>query len=93
MPRLVICYDIVDDAERARLAKFLKGYGERVQKSVFEGDVTDFRISGHRNGIKKIIDEEDDSVRIYHLCRRCEPATEIIGTGRYIETDEDTLVF
>lgn len=31
-----VCYDITDDRERGRVDKILKGYGVRVQKSVFE---------------------------------------------------------
>ncbi len=34
--RCVICYDVEDDAVRARLVKLLEGYGVRVQYSVFE---------------------------------------------------------
>ena len=33
---VLIIYDIVDNAKRVRLAKFLQGYGFRVQKSAFE---------------------------------------------------------
>ncbi|TVQ95835.1 MAG: CRISPR-associated endonuclease Cas2, partial [Desulfovibrionales bacterium] len=32
----VVCFDIVDDPIRYRVAKALKGTGYRVQKSVFE---------------------------------------------------------
>lgn len=35
-----VCYDITDDRERARVDKTLKGYGLRVQKSVFECHLT-----------------------------------------------------
>ncbi|HDG96778.1 MAG TPA: CRISPR-associated endonuclease Cas2, partial [Desulfobacterales bacterium] len=32
----LVCFDIVDDRTRQRVVKVLKGYGHRVQKSVFE---------------------------------------------------------
>jgi CRISPR-associated protein Cas2 len=32
----LVCYDVVGDARRVRVANLLKGYGLRVQKSVFE---------------------------------------------------------
>ncbi|MEW6140284.1 MAG: CRISPR-associated endonuclease Cas2, partial [Thermodesulfobacteriota bacterium] len=33
---VVVCYDVVDDRTRTRLAKLMQNYGNRVQKSVFE---------------------------------------------------------
>ncbi len=35
MPQFVIAYDIGDDHRRARVARLLQRYGQRVQKSVF----------------------------------------------------------
>ena len=32
----LVCFDIVDNGTRYRAVKVLKGYGVRVQKSVFE---------------------------------------------------------
>ena len=32
----MVCYDIEDDGVRQRVATILKGFGERVQWSVFE---------------------------------------------------------
>jgi CRISPR-associated protein Cas2 len=32
----LICYDIVKDSRRTKVAHLLEGYGLRVQKSVFE---------------------------------------------------------
>lgn len=32
----LVCYDIVDDRERGRVARFLLRHGQRVQDSVFE---------------------------------------------------------
>ena len=92
MRHLVVAYDVVDDLKRARLAKFLKGYLERVQKSVFEGDLDDRRVEAMRKGIEKIVDLENDTVRLYTICARCRPATEIIGTGIFIEPSEDDIV-
>jgi CRISPR-associated protein Cas2 len=90
---LVISYDVVSDRKRARLAKFLRNLAERVQKSVFEGEVDEGRVETMKRGIEKIIDREEDSVRIYTLCARCRPATEIIGTGVFIEEESDDVLF
>ena len=90
---MVVAYDVVDDYNRAQLAKFLKGYLEHVQKSVFEGEVAERRLGGLRMGIQRRIDRRVDSVRLYELCGRCRELTEILGTGVYVERAEgDRLV-
>jgi CRISPR-associated protein Cas2 len=89
---VVVSYDIVDDRIRARLAKALIGYIDRVQKSVFEGAIQDGRLEPLRTAVRQTIDQEVDSVRIYSLCPRCEAATEVIGTGVYIERGEEDIV-
>jgi CRISPR-associated protein Cas2 len=92
VPHLVVAYDVVDDYKRARLAKFLKGYLEHVQKSVFEGDVEDRRLEGLREGMQARVDLGVDSVRTYTLCARCRGATEVLGTGVYVEPEEGDIV-
>lgn len=90
---LVVSYDVVDDRKRVQVSKFLKGYLERVQKSVFEGVIADRRLEPLKRGIEKRIDRSEDSVRIYTLCERCVSGVEIIGTGVYVERgDEDVVV-
>ena len=39
-PAFVVAYDISDDIERTRVDRVLKGFGFRVQKSVFECRLT-----------------------------------------------------
>lgn len=90
---LVVSYDVVDDRTRARLAKFLRGYLDRVQKSVFEGEIAERRLEPLRRGIERIIDRSEDSVRLYMLCERCVSAVEVVGTGVYVEGgDVDVVV-
>ncbi len=90
---IVVSYDVVHNLRRARLAKYLKGYLERVQKSVFEGEIADRMLEKLTQGIAKEINQEEDTVRIYTLCERCISGVEIIGTGVFIERpDEDVLV-
>jgi CRISPR-associated protein Cas2 len=90
---VLVSYDVVDNAKRLALARFLKGHLERVQKSVFEGVIPDRQLEAVRRGIEKRINREEDTVRIYTLCERCVAAVEIIGTGVFIEEqDEDVLI-
>jgi CRISPR-associated protein Cas2 len=90
---VVVCYDVVCDRRRARLLKRLKGYLPHVQKSVFEGEISDARLVELRRVIGTVIDPAEDTVRLYHLCGRCIPATEVLGTGVYVERgDADEVV-
>jgi CRISPR-associated protein Cas2 len=90
---LVVCYDVVGNRRRARLLKRLKDHLPHVQKSVFEGELDDARLPALRETILREIDPREDTVRIYHLCRRCIPATEVLGVGVYVDRDDADEVF
>jgi len=75
----MISYDIVDDTRRRIIQKILEGYGERVQYSVFECDLTESQYRRLRGEISRHIDEEEDSVRFYPLCRECVKVIEWLG--------------
>ncbi len=77
---LIVSYDIPDDKRRNRISKVLKNYGERVQFSVFECDLTREQLLRMQHALTKIIKEqEDDSVRFYFLCDGCKRKIERIG--------------
>jgi CRISPR-associated protein Cas2 len=86
---LVVSYDVTDDRRRVRLAGLLQDYVDRVQKSVFEGPVLEARVEALRRGVTGLIDHDEDSVRVYFLCRRCREATEVIGVAARVTWDED----
>lgn len=78
----LVCFDISDDRIRYRVVKVLKGFGKRVQKSVFEcGDLTEERFLKMKNSIEDLIDQGEDSVRYYLLCRGCLRHVESSGVG------------
>ncbi len=85
---LVVCYDIVEDRRRNRLLRKLREFLSHVQKSVFEGELADDRLESLRHMVLDEIDPTVDTVRIYHLCGRCIPLTEVLGTGVYVEGEE-----
>jgi CRISPR-associated protein Cas2 len=90
---VVVCYDVVCDRRRARLLRKLKGYLPHVQKSVFEGELSDRRVLEMRAAILERIDPTEDTVRIYQQCGRCIPATEVLGQGIYVESGDADEVF
>ncbi|HVA45947.1 MAG TPA: CRISPR-associated endonuclease Cas2 [Pirellulales bacterium] len=90
---LVVCYDVVSDHRRGRLLRRLREYLRHVQKSVFEGPLDDERLATLRSMIIDEIDPVTDTVRIYHLCRGCQPATELLGTSVFVEVEERDEVY
>jgi CRISPR-associated protein Cas2 len=78
---LIVAYDVVDDGRRAKLARSLLGFIDRVQKSVFEGHVPARRLSELMEAIRGQIDHDTDNVRVYHLCRHCVGQVVVVGTA------------
>mgnify|MGYP002626506690 CR=1 FL=1 len=61
---------LVYDVNKKRVSKVMKTcrkYLTRVQNSVFEGNITEKRLSLLKNDIKKIIVPEQDTVSVYTL--------------------------
>lgn len=89
---VVVCYDVVSDRRRARLLRRLKGFLPHVQKSVFEGEIDEPRLLALRQRVLEVIDPTEDTVRVYRLCGRCIPATEVLGLGVYVERGNEDMV-
>jgi len=63
---VIIVYDV--SVERVnKVCQFLRQYLNWVQNSVFEGELTESELKRVEIGIKKIINENEDSVIIYQL--------------------------
>ncbi len=89
----VIAYDIPDDARRLKLAKVLEGFGQRVQRSVFECDLTEREYRALTKKVARVIDlDEGDSVRIYRLCSACAASVEVKGEGPQVEKSVDIYI-
>lgn len=78
---VVVCYDVVVDARRLRLARFLDGFGLRVQRSVFEARLDEAASADLVAGAQRIIDAEADGVRVYRLCETCARRVIRLGQG------------
>jgi len=86
----IVSYDIPDDRKRNRIAKTLLDFGKRVQYSVFECIMDDDALESLVKKLGKII-SDDDSVRIYDLCAKCEKSIRVLGTGKVTE-DENVYI-
>ncbi|MDK9321018.1 CRISPR-associated endonuclease Cas2 [Propionibacterium freudenreichii] len=63
----LIAYDVPDDRRRTRLATVLKGYGERVQYSVFMVDCPPSHLLILRHDLTATMNPIEDSVVICDL--------------------------
>jgi len=91
---IIVSYDITEQNKRSKIVKVLRECGKRVQKSVFECDVSErdrLDIFSKLSKIMKDKKEEKDSIRFYKICDKCLSQTKIIGDGR-IEKREDYLI-
>jgi len=89
---VVVSYDVVADKRRNKIAKTLVGFGNRVQKSVFECELDDRNYLKMKDALEKLIDREEDSVRYYFLCGRCRGHVEVSGLGALREEEELIIV-
>ena len=62
----LVIYDIIENKKRTRFAKFMNGYGTRVQKSCFEVIVSASAFDKMLKGIQHYC-ENEDSIRVYRL--------------------------
>ncbi|AFZ00749.1 CRISPR-associated endonuclease Cas2 [Calothrix sp. PCC 6303] len=76
---VVVSYDIPEDKRRTKIHNTLKSYGQWMQYSLFECDLTDTQYAKLRSRLSKLIKPQEDSVRFYFLCACCKGKVERIG--------------
>ncbi len=92
MPYLVVAYDIPDDRRRLRLARVLWGMLDRVQKSVFEGELEERMVDRLEERVRRVVEAREDAVRIYTLCPACRRRIRGIGSTPLLEDPEVWIV-
>jgi CRISPR-associated protein Cas2 len=77
--RVVVSYDISKDRPRTRVAKVFEGVLDRVQYSVFEGDIPEDEL---RRAVEKLLTQLEpatDSLRVYRICGACAGRVDCFG--------------
>lgn len=77
----VIAYDVPDDKRRKKVADLLEGYGQRVQYSVFECQLSTQQYHDLHSRLKKIIKLQEDNIRFYPLSKHTISQVEAWGVG------------
>lgn len=62
----LLIYDIIDNNKRIKFAKFMEGYGTRVQKSAFEIRINKRKFNEMLNQIPQFVSSED-SIKLYKI--------------------------
>ena len=90
---MIVAYDIASPKRIARIAKIIKDYGVRVQKSIFEVTVSDFLFAEMKERIEEVIVPDNDGVKYYPVCEKCAGTVEIVGQGHYTDPDEEYYIY
>lgn len=65
-----MAYDITNDRRRAKVVRWLLGFGDRVQRSVFECELTPARFEEAWDGTRRLLGR-DDHLSAYVVCAAC----------------------
>jgi len=79
---VLISYDIPDNKRRTKIAKILEDYGERVQYSVFECQISAKHLQRLGKELEEVMNKEEDSIRLYRLCQECVAKIEPRGRAK-----------
>ena len=94
---VLVTYDVstVTASGRKRLSKIAKicrDYGQRVQNSVFECNLSNAEFIGVKEKLIKAIDEKEDSLRIYHLGNNYSHHIEHYGVKESYDPDGEIIL-
>lgn len=94
---ILITYDVdtISETGQKRLrqvAKACQDYGQRVQNSVFECEVSEAQFTLLKNKIESIIDEKLDSIRFYFLRRNDQRRVSALGKVMSYDVNEAIII-
>lgn len=90
--RYVVCYDVVSNRRRTRVAECLESWGTRVQKSVFEVVLEKRHMTMMTRQVAALIDPKTDRISIYPVCAACDSRRVDLGTAEEKPTYKAFLI-
>ena len=85
---VIVVYDVSVDRV-SKICNFLRRYLNRVQNSVFEGELTDKQFAEIEHWLKKTIKKDEDSIRFYSFRTQDQVKLTIMGVEK---TDTCTII-
>jgi CRISPR-associated protein Cas2 len=94
---VLVTYDVSTETPEGRkrlrqVAQQCKNFGQRVQKSVFECSLDDMNYERLIRSLVKIIDKEEDSLRIYRLMEPIEKYVRVYGWDQKVDFEKPLMV-
>ena len=94
---ILLTYDVdttsKDGQRRLRkVARVCVDYGQRVQNSVFECELTEVQFCLLKEQIRGIMDTDSDSVRFYHLNRSENRRVEVLGVETAYKVESAIII-
>ncbi|NGZ07790.1 MAG: CRISPR-associated endonuclease Cas2 [Nitrospira sp. LK70] len=94
---ILIAYDVSTEtaAGRKRLRKVALAcldFGQRVQKSVFECSVSEMQYEEVMRRLLEIIEEKEDSLRVYRLIEPKEKYVQVYGVNTAVDFEEPLVL-
>lgn len=87
----VVAYDIPDDKRRTKLFKKMFAFGTHTQYSVFECYLDKKELNKMVKEIRRVINPDEDDIKIYRLCSTCVKQTIVLGKGK-LSSEEGVIV-
>ena len=76
---MIVAYDIANPRRLQKIAKVMKDYGLRVQKSIFEVEVSDRSFAEMKRRAEIQMNWDEDGVKYFPLCERCLGTLLVLG--------------
>jgi CRISPR-associated protein Cas2 len=79
----IVAYDICNPSRLRKVARICEDYGLRIQKSVFECDLSAELMKEMLERLKEVVEEKKDSILSQPLCRACCASRSEIGPSLF----------
>lgn len=94
---ILVTYDVDTTSEKGQkrlrqVARVCKNYGQRVQNSVFECEVTEALYTVLKNELHSVMDEKFDSIRFYHLNKNKNHSIETLGRITSFDVNDAIII-
>lgn len=94
---ILVTYDVdtISESGKKRLrqvARICKNYGQRVQNSVFECEVTEAQYCLLKDQIKEVMNEQLDSIRFYHLNKNKNHSIDTLGKITSYDVNDTIII-
>ena len=76
----LVAYDIANPKRLREVAKVCEDYGIRIEKSVFECDLSETHFKAFWREINEYIQPEEDALSSYSICKSCIKEVKSAGT-------------